>query len=158
MDFTIITTIVGIFAGIGLLIAGIGYGYAQFRTGANKAKDELVETLEKQLEIEREKTKQWEAEKQTLVASHQTQLNKLTQDVGKLQGLNEANEKKIKEYQDILQGRDPAQQKFMEIVLKAIEANQSFMEKTTDILSEIKIFMGDLNKLHTDRHPEVATA
>jgi stress response protein YsnF len=155
MDFT---TIFGTLAGVGVLTAGIGYGYAQFRTGANKAKDELVQTYKEQLEIEKEKTKQMLIERETLVQSHQNQLNKLTQDVGRLQGLNEANEKKIKEYQEILQGRNPEQIEFMSVVIQSVKDNQIFMKQTVDTLTEIKTYMGDLNKLHTERHPSTGLA
>lgn len=153
IDFSLISVIIGIFVGLGTLIAGCGFAYAQFKTGGDKAKDDLIGTLKESLTVEKEKNVSLENEKVSLIDSHQKQINALNERMGKLQGLYEAAEASKKEYLAVLQGRDPAQQKFMEIVLKQIEENQKnapaaaqYMTETTKILSEIKIFMENLNE------------
>lgn len=153
IDVNILSVIVGLFVGLGTLIAGIGFAYAQFKAGGDKAKDALIDTLKEQAVAEREKAARLAEEKVTLVDSHQIQINELNNKIGKLQGLYESAEQSKKEYLAILQGRDPAQQKFMEIVMKQIEENQKvqpaaakYMEDSIKILSEIKTFMENLNK------------
>lgn len=140
-------------SGIGVLAAGFGFAYAQFKAGGGKAKDDLVTTYKEQLSIEREKTEQLKLEKETLVQSHQTQLNELTKQLGILQGTVQAQDKKIKEYTDILQGRSPEQTQFMKVVLDEIKKNQQvtpaaqkYMRDTAEILSEVRDFMKELNK------------
>lgn len=152
IDLSIISVIVGIFIGLGTLIAGCGFAYAQFKTGGDKAKDDLITTLKETAEVEREKAARLAAEKVTIVDSHQTQINALNEKIGKLQGLYEASEASKKEYLAILQGRDPANQKFMETVLTQIAEGQKvqleaqkYMVETTKILGEIKVFMSNLN-------------
>lgn len=163
IDLSIISAIVGIFIGLGTLIAGCGFAYAQFKTGGDKAKDDLIGTLKEAVEVERAKGTRLTEEKTTLISSHQLQINDLNNKIGKLTGLYEASENSKKEYLAILQGRDPAQkafmesqQKFMELVLTQIKKNdevapqaQKYMEETTRILAEIRTFMESLNNSAT---------
>lgn len=153
IDFSIISVLVGLFIGLGTLIAGCGFAYAQFKTGGDKAKDDLIGTLKESLTVEKDKNTMLEQEKVSLIDSHQKQINSLNEKFGKLQGLYEAAETSKKEYLAILQGRDPQNQKFMEVVLKQIEegqkqqpAVQQYMVETTKILMEIKNFMATLNE------------
>ncbi len=152
LNFALISTIIGIFIGIGTLAAGLGFAYAQFRSGSNKAKDDLIDTLKETATVEKEKADRLEKEKITIVGSHQSQLNDLNNKIGKLQGLYEASEKSKSEYLSILQGRDPSQQKFMEFMVESTKnSNQvlldasRFMTDTIGILGEIKIFMQNIN-------------
>jgi len=140
-------------AGIGVLFGGLGFAYAQFRSGAGKAKDELVATLKETAMAEREKAAALAKEKVEQSQFHQTQINELSSKIGKLQGLYEASEKSKQEYLLVLQGRDPAQQKFMELLTtaamqsnKTTEKADKFMTDTIAVLSEIKTFMEKLNK------------
>ena len=159
IDFSIISVLVGLFIGLGTLIAGCGFAYAQFKTGGDKAKDDLIDTLKEAVEVEKAKGVRLTEEKAILIDSHQSQINELNNKMGKLQGLYEASEQSKKEYLAILQGRDPANQKFiesqskfMEIVMRQIEENQkttpavqAYMAETTKILMEIRHFMSNLN-------------
>jgi hypothetical protein len=143
-------------AGIGVLFGGLGFAYAQFRAGAGKAKDELIETLKETALAEKEKAAQLAKDKMEQVQFHQTQINELNGKIGKLQGLYEASEKSKQEYLLILQGRDPAQQKFMELLTNAaLESKKTtgtaekYMADTIAILGEIRTFMENLNKQTT---------
>lgn len=149
--------ILGILTGIGALSAGLGIAYAQFRSADNKeslkTKDDLIVTLRETALAEKDKAERLAEEKVTLINSHQEQINLLNNKIGKLQGLYEANEQQKKEYLAILQGRDPSQQKFMELMVAAAknstqltDASQKYMRDTTIILGEIRTFMEALNK------------
>jgi len=159
IDLELISLIVGVFTGLGVLIAGIGFSYAQFKSGGDKAKDDLIDTLKETAVVEREKAARLATEKVTLVDSHQTQINQLTEKIGKLQGLYEASEQSKKEYLAILQGRDPAQQAFMELLTKAAAnsnevtaQSQKYMTDTIKVLGEIRTFMEKLNKNSTENN------
>ena len=157
-------------AGIGVLFGGLGFAYAQFRSGSGKAKDELIATLKDTITAERDKADQLAKEKVEQQNFHQTQINQLNEKIGKLQGLYEESKERNKDYLAILQGRDPEQKKFMEIMSKAIvdgakinaEA-QKYMKDTTEILDEIKTFMkimsGEMAKTNLfNKEVEEATA
>lgn len=140
-------------AGIGVLFGGLGFAYAQFKSGAGRAKDELIATLKETAIAERDKAAQLAKEKVDLAQFHQTQINDLNTKIGKLQGLYEASENGKKEYLAILQGRDPAQQKFMELMItaatesrKTSDAAQVYMADSIKTLGEIRVFMEQLNK------------
>ncbi len=152
IDLQLISLIIGICVGLGTLIAGCGFAYAQFKTGGDKAKDDLIETLKETAAVEKAKASRLAEEKTTIVNSHQIQINELNTKIGKLTGLYEAAEQSKKEYLLILQGRDPAQQAFMEFLTKAAQNNneavvqsQKYMSETIVILSEIRTFMEKLN-------------
>lgn len=132
-------------AGIGALAAGIGFAYAQFKSGGNKAKDDLITTLKETAVVEREKSERLSIEKQTLIVSHQNQINELSARIGKLQGLQEANEKKIEEYKMILQGRSPEQQKFMEFMTNVAKESGQYMRDSSKILKDIQTSLNRLD-------------
>lgn len=138
----------GGFAGLGVLMAGIGFAYAQFKSGAGKAKDDLINTLKESIDAEKAVAERVSKEKNEILASHQLQINQLTEKIGKLTGLYEASEARNKEYVAILQGRSPEQKQFMEFMVNAATesskttlAAQDYMKNTAEILSEIKTFM-----------------
>lgn len=132
-------------AGIGILLAGIGFAYAQFRAGASKAKDDLIQTLRDTAIAEKQKAERLAAEKVTIIDSHQVQINELNKEIGILRGTLDATNLKVKEYTTLLQGRNPEQIEFMKVVLESVKASNSYMKDTTVILGEIKTFMEELN-------------
>lgn len=146
-------TIFTLFTGIGLLAAGLGYAYERLTSGRIKFKDDLITTLQETAKAEKEKASRLAAEKLTLETSHQEQINSLNMEVGKLKGLYQSSELQKKEYLAILQDRDPAQQKFMEMMINAAQesqkttaAAQKYMTDSIVILGEIRTFMHSLNE------------
>lgn len=111
--------------GLGIFAAGLGVAYSQFRSGSNKVKDELIATLKETALAEKIKADRLTSDKLTLENSHQKQLTDLTKEMGRLQGLYDAAEKRNKEMMEILQGKDP---------------------EMIEILNEIKVFMKSLNE------------
>jgi len=138
--------IFGGLAGLGVLAAGIGFAYSQFKSGANQAKDDLIKTLKETALVEREKSSRLVEEKLTLIKSHQEQINELSKQLGILQGKSEANEKKMKEYIEILQGRSPEQNKFIEYMTLAAENSAKYMQESAIILVQVRTFMESMNK------------
>lgn len=144
-DWIISNSIFTTLSGIGILAAGLGFAYSQVKIGSVKAKDELIVTLKETAVVEREKAARLADEKTTLIQSHQDQINQLSKEIGKLQGLLQANEVKIKEYTDILQGRSPEQTKFMEYMTQIAADSSKYMRDSSGVLNEIKTFMALMN-------------
>lgn len=149
-------------AGVGILAGGLGVAYSQFKSGGNKAKDELIATLKETAIAEKVRAERLAAEKVTLLDSHQKQINELNNQLGKLQGLYESAEKRNREMMEILQGRSPEQTKFMELMTKAatesgkttVQAGR-YMEETTAALKAILAFMEALDKKATENSERI---
>lgn len=124
-------------AGIGVLFGGLGFAYAQFRSGSGKAKDDLIQTLKDTALAEREKASQLAKEKMEQSQFHQTQINQLNEKIGKLQGLYEESKDRNKEYLAILQGRNPEQQKFMTYLTEVASESAKYMKESSEILQKI---------------------
>lgn len=114
-------SVVSLLIGIGALVAGIGFAYAQFKSGSSKAKDDLIVTLKDTAVIEREKAARLAEEKVELVRSHQEQINLLNKNLGILQGRLDEQTAKLKEYKDIIEGRSPDQIEYTKKVLQTLE-------------------------------------
>src|SRR3990167_2687027 len=116
MDTGLISALIGISVGLGTLIAGIGFAYAQFKSGGDKYKDNLIDTLKESVAILEEKTRKQSEEKSLLVTSHQTQLTELSKSLGVLKGRFDEQTRQIEMYKQLLQGRDPEQTKVLQEV------------------------------------------
>lgn len=144
----IIEIIIGSIIGIGVLIAGAGYGYAQFFQGKKKLAKDDVELFNEQLEafkkiIDNQKGEfatyqiKRDAEMQVL----RDDIKKHTQEIGRLQGINEEKEKKIKELTDLLSNRDPALGEYIKFARDSIKIFQDQMTEIAPIIKEMKGFM-----------------
>ena len=69
LNIQIISTIVGVFAGFGILVAGCGYSYSTWRAGRNKYKDELIADLKATLQIKEDQILRINEEKTILITS-----------------------------------------------------------------------------------------
>lgn len=131
-------------SGIGVAAAGIGVAYAQFKSGANKAKDDLIVTLKDTALVERQKAERLSAEKANIMTSHQTQINELNKQIGILQGTLQATDKKLQEYAEILQGRSPEQTQFMQFMTQSAKETLEHMTNSNQVLKEIQFEINTL--------------
>lgn len=107
----IVIAVVGLAAGLGGLIAGIGYVYGKFKEGQNKSKLDAVGLLKADVEALTKK------------------VNELNKQVDDLTEVNKEKDKKLGELLDILHGRDPQTQAVMIDLKKYIEGNTPFIEQ-----------------------------
>lgn len=138
MDIQTISIIVGVFIGLGTMIAGCGFAYAQYKTGGDKAKDNLIETLRATAEAEKAERVRLAEEKTQLVNSHQGQITQLTKDLSELKGRFDEQTKRANEYKEILQGRSPEQTEFMEFMTQVANDSAKYMKESSNILKEIQ--------------------
>lgn len=137
IDLTIISTLIGIFAGLGILIAGIGYAYAQYKSGAEKAKDNLILTLQETAQAEKTEKERLSTEKTEMLLLHQGQIAQLTRELAELRGRFDEQGKKTMEYKEILQGRDPGQLKYMREMEKLAKLVTGYIIETRPILQKL---------------------
>ncbi len=106
---------------IGIFVFAIGYLVAQYKKGNNEGNVEVIKLLREQMEGLK-----------LVVYENQQEVKRLSDEIIKLKTLGEEKDKKIKELTELLQNKDPRL--------------QSFMKDTTDILTEIKNFMHNINQ------------
>ena len=136
--------IIGSLISLGILIAGAGYGMGKFYEGKNKRKlddthlfNEQLEALKRIIEEQKaasaEMTKKRDIEMQIL----REDIKKHTEEIGRLKGINEEKERKIKELMDILANRDPALGEYMKFSREAILEFKTGMKFVVDTLKEM---------------------
>ena len=128
----LIGIIIASFAGLGLAVAGTGYGFSSFKAGQNKYKDELITDLKATVVQKEVIIKELNDEKSTLITSHQNQLTALQTELNKLKIAFGIQENKLKTYETILENRDPQTLSTLNSIKDGIEklnSHQIFQEK-----------------------------
>lgn len=127
--------IIGSIVSIGVLVAGAGYGYGQFYKGKNSKTledttlfTEQLEALKKIIIEQKEASIETSKKRDTEMNLLREDIKKHTQEIGRLQGINEEKEKKIKELTDILANRDPALTEYIKFGRDAILEFKKGME------------------------------
>lgn len=115
--------------GIGAVIFALSYTYSNIRSGSQKSNIEVIAIYKDQIEAQK-----------AVIADLQNQVNKMQQDIGKLQGLHEANEKKIKEYMDLLgpSGELKATLKELRTSSEIIPQVKEFMNQQSDFIKSFQ--------------------
>lgn len=139
MNIQIISIIIGILGGLGILIAGLGYAYSSWVNGSNKYKEELISDLKNTVEAKTNEIKQLTDERAVLICSHQEQITKLQKDLSELTGRFEEQSKKLMEYKTLLENRDPetlAALKDIKEGIQRLNAHQVTQEKDTALVAK----------------------
>lgn len=139
LDIQIISQIVGLFIGIGAIIVAFAFAYSQIKLGGNKAKDDLIGTLQTTVSAKDETIRRLESEKTTLINSHQEQINTIQKELSELKGAFGEQSKKLDEYKTLLEGRDPYVLEILKKIdsgIATLNAHQITNEKATKIVAE----------------------
>ena len=139
MNLELISAIIGVSIGIGAITIAIGYAYAQFKSGGDKYKDNLIDTLKESVAVLEAKNKQQAEERTQLLTSHQVQLTDLNKELGILQGRFDEQTRQLEAYKTLLQGRDPEQIKIMTEIREALVNlnNRNYSLNITDTSKEV---------------------
>ena len=129
----ILYTAIGSIVSLGILLAGAGYGYAQFKKGGKSLVQEDLDVYIKQLEAMRKITDD-QAEQIKIV---QADIKVHTGEIGRLNGIIEEKERKIKELTDMLANRDPALGDYITFSREAIAGFQDSVKRVHDRLDAI---------------------
>ena len=134
------TIIIGSIISLGILAAGFGYFFAQWKRGGNEYNTNLINNLKDLLKSEQEKNAELLKEKQELFITLQAQIVVLQKETAELRGTVLGQNKMIDQYKELLTNRNPE------------------LEKT---LKEISVFLKGLSGMaHTaeDRNAEIDKA
>lgn len=118
--------------GIGGVLFGAAYFWERLRSGSKQADSDLITSLTNNLKAQKEINDSLNDQ----MTKMQNQILDLTQQVGKLQGINAANDQKMKEYLQIIANRNPE----LEQTLVSIEA----------LIRDVVPFMKDVRKWHQE--------
>lgn len=134
IDLNIISTIIGLFAGLGVMIAGCGYAYSSWKVGQMKYKDEMILDLKGRLENKDNLIARLNTEIATLVKSHQEQLTALQKELSELKGAFTEQSKKLEEYRAILENRDPATLKILKDIKVGVDLFNTNQQESKEAL------------------------
>lgn len=139
--------------GIGGIIFAIAYAWERLRSGGKQADADLIVSLTNNLKAQKEINDTLTDQMKKL----QDQILSLQQQVGKLQGINEANDKKTKEYIEIIANRNPELEKTLTEIEELIRQVVPFMDDVRAWHANIRKSMDLLEKdLHATPHKRKA--
>ena len=127
-----ISTLIGMFAGVGVLFAGMGFAYAQLKRGGSEADTKTIASLKEYIAILEEKNKRLTEEKSQLITSHQVQLSQLNKDLGILQGRLDEQAKQAEIYKQLIQGRNPEQMDLLKEIKDVLQRLDDKSENNQD--------------------------
>ena len=147
MNLETIQKIISLLFSVGLIVAGVGYAYGQFKKGGRtvdsdnqKAQDGALKTNTETLEL---LTKNIEALQQSKV-SQDKQIESLRTEIQELKKSIEEKDKKLTEYISIMQGKDPKLEQAAIAMITFISKSELFMD---GINRKVEEMLSNTNKL-----------
>lgn len=124
--------IIGSILSLGVLIAGAGYGMGKWYEGKNARTKSEYDLLITRLEALQKICEQQQID----INRNHEDLKKHTQEIGRLQGVNEEKDKKIKELLDLLANRDPSFNEYVQYSRNSIE---ELKQKISSIYNHLQV-------------------
>lgn len=129
------------------MVAGL---YVYWKRGGVQASGEVISMYKARDELQDKERKEM-----------RTQISDMTGKIGRLEGIIEEKDKRIKVLESVDISRNPVMLKFMEYLTKVADRSEKYMDFTEkesqqvmSILAEIKTFMGNINS-HMEQHKAV---
>ena len=133
-----IAEIIGsVIAGIGLLSAGIGYCYSQFKTGKSAA---TKDSLESQNELTQYLRDQIDGYKE-IAKEQNSKISNMEKQIASMQAIISEKDSTIKKYLDILQNRNPELDQFMQESRQKWQDQLNFISQILDAMKNINEHM-----------------
>lgn len=107
LNLELISIIIGILGGTGLLVGGCGYAYSSWKKGANTYKDENIVDLKLAVKLKDEIICRLNDEKTELINTHQVQITDLIKQMATLKAQFDEQSKQLAMYSQIVENRDP---------------------------------------------------
>lgn len=143
LSLTFFSQVITIAIGLGIILLALGYGVDQWKTGGRRHREEdtqsrenLIIQLQAELKAQRDINQSQESRFREREKQHveqlkllQSQINELTSKVGKLEGINFANNQKLKEQLDIIAYRNPEMTETLDDLKRTVELVVPFMDE-----------------------------
>jgi chromosome segregation ATPase len=144
----------------GFIILAFSMWYSQWKTGTGngtKVAAEVIETYKTQVQQLREELAgEQEARRADLAAERKgreddrhdlkNRITGLALQLENMKGANTEKDKKIVELTEMLQGRNPEQEQYMESMRQFTQGVAVYMRDSAEILNGLRIFMSELNR------------
>lgn len=121
-----IELILAVLGGIGILLAAAGYGLGKYREGQNSRRKDDIENKRSSFEL-----------LQDQVDALEVMVGKQKEDIIILQTQNSEKDKKIKEYMELIQNRNPEMNQFIKYLTETANASNRYMKDTGDFFLEL---------------------
>lgn len=153
-----------ILGSVGIFATGAGYAWGQFFKGRNDRKLEentitvqsftLMQSQVASLQemVERDRKRHTEER-----AIDRAEINRLTGEIGRLNGILQEKDGKLKEYKEIFQGRDPRMDKFMDAMEQFMTRNSLSLESIDAHLQKTQELEETLLDIHKAVVPQAGT-
>jgi len=105
----LLTWIIGTFTGLGVLLAGLGYGYGQFKKGVKAVDSETIDSLQVQLDTFKGEM--------TLLKNDNEELRK---DNKELVATNNKLQGQMETYKEIAQNQNPELKELLSVLAKTV--------------------------------------
>lgn len=132
----------------GVLVIGGAMIYIQWKTGVNngvKVASEVINTYKTQVEQLREEVKTEKAGREEDRHSLRNEIQALMLKVATMEGANTEKDKKIKEFTEIFQGKNPDQTQYMADMRDFTLGVARYMKESSEIFAGMKSFLSSLN-------------
>lgn len=133
---------------LGLASLGGAIVYFQWRTGSNTGvavASEVIETYKTQVQQLREEIAEEKEKNDRLIHDLKQRITDLGLSLEHMKGADEEKEKKIKEFTDIFQGKNPETEQYMQDMRLFTAGVAQYMKDSAVIFDGMKTFMTNLN-------------
>ena len=139
-------------ASLGIFVGGIGYFIGLFRKGSKQEKSEVINSSQEVITFWKTTAENY----QTILSTKEKDWNEkfqgLTREFGELKGKYEAEKAQTERLEKIFQNRDPESQKFMELVIKAIDNQNKTNENQNKVNTEMVRVLTAIHTLAVEEH------
>jgi uncharacterized protein YydD (DUF2326 family) len=149
----------GSIASLGIAAGGLGYLIQNYRKGGRSVREDAISSADKLTQFWKEQADGYKEMMERKDAAAADKINKLSGDLGKLQGRYDERDKQYQEVVAILKDKNPETQAFMELLTNTAKASIDFMKDQREkdqqwmtTFASITTVLNDIHKMSTSNH------
>jgi hypothetical protein len=130
---------------IGIVILGLAMIWTQWRQGSSRIATEVIDTYKTQVQQLRDELIEEKKGRETDRHDLKNQIQSLALQVERMKGADEEKDKKLKEFTELFQGRNPETEQYMKDMRVFTQGVAQYMKDSAEIFASMKVFMTNLN-------------